>query len=1102
MKHILLLSILIVFSCGEKSSPGAMFSEVPRSKTGIDFRNLVIEKETFNIFKYQYFYNGGGVAVGDFNNDGLQDLVFTGNMVKNRLYLNKGGLEFEDATLASGIAAKEGWCTGVTTVDINLDGKLDLYICRAGYPFDALRKNLLFINKGISDAGEVLFEENAAAYGLDDAGHSTQASFFDYDKDGDLDLFLMNHSTVEYSRGSLDIYQIRNKQNPAFTNKLFRNDQGRFTNVTEQAGITSNVLTFSLGLSTCDINMDGWPDIFIGNDFNEPDYLFINQHDGTFRDELKSRFDHTSLFTMGCDVADFDGDGLPDLVSLDMLPEGNHLQKMHSGVDNFEKVNQMIRSGFYKQYSRNMLQHNNGDGTFSEVGQLAGISNTDWSWASLFFDFDNDGRRDLFVSNGYPRDHTNMDFLKFTADEVLRIQRGEENIGFQDYLKKMPPIIEPNYFFKNEGGLRFSNQTAAWNLSKPVVTQSAAWADLDNDGDLDLMLNNTNEYADILENHAGENPDQHWLRFQLLGRKENPAGTGTKVFAYARGTQFYLEQNPVRGFQASMDPVLHIGLGPIDQVDSIVVVWPGNEKQVLEQVRSNQTLTLNIRDAGQRYVYRAPSVEPVYRETPGALPFQHIENENNDFKRQSLLPWFYSRQGPALAVADLNGDGLDDVFMGGAKGQAGQVLLQQKGNGTFKLSSTFEADAACEDVDACFFDADGDGDQDLYVASGGYEYDEQSPELRDRLYINDRHGHFSKASDALPNLPYPASCVRAADIDGDRDVDLFIGGSVIPGKFPHVAPGRLLLNDGKGRFREDERFLIPPATAGMQDGIASQAVFADLDKDGDPDLVTAGEWSPVRFFENRNGVFSEQSHKHISFISSGLWNTLQAADLDGDGDIDLIAGNLGQNTQLRTKEKEPLDIWFGDFDNNGSVDPLICYFVQGKSYPAASMEDLTGQLPVLRKKFNYFRDYADAQAADILSPEQMKSAGRLDAAVLETIWLENNNGHFERRDLPAEAQIAPVQAIATSDVNGDGITDLILAGNRTNARVKFGSLDGNHGQLFLGDGKGGFHFVPYPKSGLKIRGDVRGLKTIRIAGKSAVVFGVNNGAAGVFTWTR
>jgi len=569
---VFIFLILCLTSC-ENAAP-ALFTAVSKSKTGIDFRNLIIEKETFNIFKYQYFYNGGGVAAGDFNNDGLQDLVFTGNMVKNRLYLNQGDFEFEDITVQSGIAAQEGWCTGVTTVDINQDGWLDLYICRAGYPFERLTRNLLFLNDGAGKNGtwKGTFTEKAAEYGLDDPAHSTQAAFFDYDNDGDLDLLLMNHSEVEYSRGSLEVFQLRKKRNPAAASKLFRNDAGQFVNVTEAAGIANNVLSFSLGLNITDLNNDGWQDLFIGNDFNEPDYLFLNNGDGTFREALAECFDHTAMFAMGSDVADISGDGHLDVVNLDMLPEGNFLQKMHSGADNYDKVSLLEKNNFFRQYSRNMLQLNNGDGSFSEVGQLAGVSNTDWSWSALFLDFENDGDKDLFITNGYLRDHTDMDFLKFTADEIQKIQQGQEHIDFKKYTEQMPPILHPNYFYAQDGPLKFTNKTAEWGLDQPSVTQGAVYVDLDNDGDLDLVTNNSNDYATVLKNNADKISGNNFLRVRLKGSAANPMGICAKVWIYAGGKLFFQEQQPVRGFQSTVDPVLSFGLGKIAEIDSVRIV--------------------------------------------------------------------------------------------------------------------------------------------------------------------------------------------------------------------------------------------------------------------------------------------------------------------------------------------------------------------------------------------------------------------------------------------------------------------------------------------------------------------------------------------------
>lgn len=1091
----LLLLAFLPLSCTQPEG-GTLFTEVPRSRTGIDFRNLIVEKETFNIFKYQYFYNGGGVAVGDFNNDGLQDLVFTGNMVKNRLYLNRGGFEFQDVTKESGIADQEGWCTGATPVDINGDGWLDLYICRAGYPFENLRRNLLYINMGAvsppSGGGVVRFQEKAAEYGLDDPAHATHSAFFDYDNDGDLDLFLLNHSTVEYSRGSLDVTQLRKQTHPNFTNKLFRNDGGRFTNVTAAAGITSNVLTFSLGISVADINLDGWADIFIGNDFNEPDYLFVNQRDGTFKDMAAECFDHTSMFSMGSDVADYDNDGLPDLVSLDMLPESNFLQKMHSGADNFDKVNLLIQTGFYRQYSRNTLQHNNGDGTFSEIGQLAGVSNTDWSWSPLFFDFENDGDKDLFIANGYLRDHTDMDFLAFTADEVTKIKNSQQHVGFQEYLTKMPPIIQPNYFFENGGnGFQFQNRTHDLGYAKPTVTQGAAYADLDNDGDLDLVLNNSNDYATVLENHAEKTfPQNRWLRVALRGTPQNPTGIGAKVYVWVNGRSQYQEQNPVRGFQAAVDPVLSFGLGTAAQADSVVVIWNTGERQVLTQIAANQTIEVKIQDARSRHTYATAAVQSFFSEPKNALPHsaRHTENHFNDFKTQGLLPYFYSRPGPALAAADANGDGLTDFYLGGAAGHAGQLFLAQK-TGGWQVAHVpaFEADVASEDVAATFFDADSDGDADLYVASGGYEFAPDDDRLNDRLYFNNGTGGFV-LQNRVPGYSDRSNdaCVTSADFDSDGDLDLFVGGSVTPGRFPETAGSRLLVNDGTGQFTT-----VPLPTRGL----AKAALWADLNGDQSLELVVAAEWSGLQVFENQNGKLVDNSAAYFSSNTSGLWQSIVAADFDGDGDMDLMAGNLGLNSQLQASEQLPTELYAADFDRNGSVDPILCYPVQGIQYPFASREDVLGQLPMLKKKFVHFRDYANATVREMFSPEDLAVASRLEVAVLESSFFENKNGRFERRALPLAAQVAPACALHLMDVNGDQHLDAVLAGNITQARVKLGRLDGLHGLVLLGDGRGHFNPMPAAQCGLQVRGAVRGICGAKTARGKALIFGVNDEAA-------
>ncbi len=1078
---VVLLGVLLA-GC-QQSGKEEMFTEVSRNKTGIDFRNLLREDENFNIFKYQYFNNGGGLAIGDFNNDGLEDIVFTGNMVKNRLYINQGDLRFEDVTTTSGIAGKEGWCTGVTTVDINEDGWLDIYICRAGYPFDDLRSNLLFINNG-----DLTFTEKAADYGIDDLAYSTHSAFFDYDLDGDLDLFLLNHSTVEYSRGSQEVFQLRNKKDPDFTNKLFRNDGGRFSNVTTEAGIYGNVLTFSLGISISDINQDGWPDIYVGNDFNEPDYLFLNQQDGTFKDNASEAFDHTAMFSMGSDIADFNNDGLVDLVSLDMLPHSNYQQKMHSGVDNYDKVSMLAKGGFHHQSSRNMLQLNNGDGTFSEIGQFAGISNTNWSWAPLFFDFDNDGHKDIFIANGYPKDHTDMDFLNFTANEVVKINQGETPVDFDGYMAQMPPIILPNYFFQNTDGLRFEDRTAHWGLDKEMVSQSAAYADLDNDGDLDLVLNNTGDYATVYQNNARALNANHYLKIKLTGSKANPQGIGAKIYAHAQGKVFFQEQQPVRGFQSTVGAILHFGLGNITQLDSLVFVLPNNRQIVLNNVAVDQTLTVDLSTATQKAT-KTTVAKPLFSATP-LLDFKHQEQSFNDFKIQSLLPWFFSCMGPALAVGDANGDGLDDLFIGNGAGAAGQ-LWHQKQEGGFKPVSTSLSSpesAIYEDNDAVFFDANGDDYLDIYIASGSYEFPADAPQLKDRLYFGTADGTFRKAENALPANNINTNCVAAADVDLDGDTDLFIGGGYKYGAYPHSYTSQLLLNDGSGNFTSHEV---------LADNV-TDACWVDLNGDKKLELLVVGEWTTPRVYEFANGQLTEQTQAYFSQSYFGLWNTLHVVDIDQDGDLDVLAGNLGTNTQLSASANEPLELYAGDFDNNGGIDPLLFYYVDGQSWPFASRDDLVNQLPGLKRKFLYFKDYATAQVSDILDPEAIAKAKRYQATCLETILFKNVNGRLQPKPLPIAVQLAPIHAITATDVNQDGMIDLILAGNTLQAKVKLGRMDSNHGLVLLQQKAGTFVAARPEESGLLVRGRTNHLAMITSKTMQYLIFANNKEAISTY----
>jgi hypothetical protein len=1049
---------------------------------------MFIDDGAMNMNNYIYFYNGGGVAIGDINNDSLQDILFTGNMVKNRLFLNKGNFEFEDITARSGVAEKQGWCTGATMVDINGDGKLDIYICRSADGNPRKRENLLFINNG-----DLTFSEQAAKYGLADAGYSTQAAFFDYDKDGDVDCFIINHSLQKYTSGVQEKPELRNTHDPAYASKLYRNDGGHFTDVTEAAGITSNVLTFGLGITVSDFNNDGWPDVFESNDFSEPDYLFINNRNGTFTEGLSTCMDETSLFSMGADAADFNNDGLIDLQTLDMLAEDNRTQKMHSGAENFDKFQFLFSQGFYYQYSRNMLQKNNGDGTFSEVGQLSGVSNTDWSWSALFGDYDNDGNKDLFVTNGYLKDHTDMDFIRYSIDRLNRAMKKETVDPIPVYIKKMPTLTGYNYLFQNNGNETFSKRTKEWGLSKSGVSAGAAYSDFDNDGDLDLVINKSNDYADIYRNNAETDIKNKYLRVRLKGNAMNERGIGAKVKVFCKSDQYYQEQSPVRGFQSSTDPVLNFGVGKNELIDSVLVIWPDDSFQKLVDVKPNQTLTINIADAKEKWNYHTGASKSLFAQA--ALPnVRHRENVFSDFNIQSLLPNYLSREGPCIEVADVNNDGLEDFFMGGAKNHPSQIWIQNNaGKFTAKPEPPILKDSASEDVAAAFLDADNDGDKDLYVACGGYEFNEGDPALQDRLYINDGKGNFSRKQNALPGMLTSKHCVKAADIDGDGDMDLFVGGRVVPGKYPITPDSYILLNDGKGKFED--------ATANIcadlkQIGMVTDAVFTDVNNDSRPDLLIVGEWMPVRVFINEKGKFTDASSLYVHFASAGWWNKIIAEDMDGDGDQDFIIGNCGLNTQFHVSEKEPMSVYYKDFDGNGSIDPVICYYINGVSYPANSRDDLTDQLPALKKKFIEYNAYAVATINNIFPPEQLQDARVLKAETMETVYLENRNGkELALHHLPLQAQYAPVYGIATTDIDGDGKKDVVLAGNNKWTRIKFGRYNANHGVVLLGNGKGDFRYVTQTASGLSIRGDVRSLQKIKTGKTQSIIAGVNDNNA-------
>ena len=1089
MKKSTLLYVSVLFFCAgdalaQKPAP-VLFNALTPEESGIKFTNILKESPGLNIITYEYFYNGGGVGLGDFNNDGLVDIYFTGNMTTGRLYLNKGNLQFEDITARAGVAGKRGWKTGVSIADVNADGLLDLYVCYSGPLEREERTNELFINNG-----NLTFTEKAAKMGIADSGYATQAVFFDYDRDNDLDLFIINHNNKNLR--NFDAAFVKKMVDPDAGDRLYRNDNNIFTDVTVAAGIISNPIGYGLGVSISDVNNDGWPDIFVTNDYVEEDYLYINNRDGTFSERLKENFGHLSNFSMGCDIADINNDGWSDVFTLDMLPEDNRRQKLLYMPDNYEVYNNQVQNGFHHQLMRNMLQLNNGNGTFSEIGQLSGVYCTDWSWASLLMDFNNDGYKDLFITNGYGRDMTNRDFVKFYANERLKFLRGERSDNMFRMLQNIPVTPTHDYLYLNNGpnvgaSLQFSDVSSTAGFEKQTLSNGAACADLDNDGDLDIVINHLNAPAEIYRNMLAENGNVgHWVKFSLKGSGNNSFAIGAVVTVYTPGGSLKLENYPVHGYQSSMQMPLQTGL-PSARIDSVVVQWPDGYVQTVLDVKTNAVNNIQYQ-GGAKTSLRQQHSQTIFSSSLTEVPFIHVATPTNDFKAQPLMPNMISYNGPRIAKGDINKDGLEDIFICGGQGQAGQLLIQLiNGNFVVNTQPEFAKDAASEDTDAAFFDADNDGDLDLYVVSGGYNFSIDDLSLQDRLYIN-TNGKFTKAQ-SLPAEFYSGSCVRVADFDNDGDSDVFVGTRVVPGRYPESSPSLLLINDGKGKFSN-----APGDVKAALDtlGMVTDAAWLDLDGDGTKELIICGEWMKIRVLSIKNGGLTDVSDKYFPEALSGWWNRLQLADMDADGDMDLVAGNWGLNSPIKVSKSEPATMYFSDFDNNGSVDPLICYYIQGKSYPMASRDEMTDQIVSLRQRFPTYDSYANSTIEDVLTPEQLKSAKQLSTNSFETLYFENKSGVFESRKLPLQANFFPVYAIAAADFDHDGKLDLLLAGNTDHARIKIGKIDAGFGALLRGDGKGNFEYVPQLKSGLTVKGSTRDLINIKGKNSNRVIFAVNN----------
>ena len=1078
---VLLISSLYLISCEFSEQPKTLFKQLESAKTGIDFSNDLTFSQDFNIYRYRNFYNGGGVGVGDINNDGLPDLFFTSNMEKNRLYLNEGEFRFTDITDKAGVGGQRDWSTGVSMVDINGDGLLDIYVCNSGIVEGDDKRNELYINNGDST-----FTESADEYGLDDPALSIHASFFDYDGDGDLDMYLVNNSFRAI--GSFDQEQnTRNIRNEKGGDKLYRNDNGKFTDVSEEAGIYGSEIGFALGISAADVNRDGWVDMYISNDFFERDYLYINNQDGTFSEVLEQQMKSVSAAAMGADVADLNGDGFPEIFVTDMLPGVESRLKQVTTFDSWERYQQYISDGYYHQFTRNTLQLNNGNGTFSEVGRYAGVEATDWSWGANIADFDLDGRRDLFVANGIYRDLTNIDYLKrVSQEETVRMIVRDSTVDFGSLIDIIPSTPISNYAFRNQGNMKFADSTKKWGLDAPGFSNGSAYADLDNDGDLELVINNLNSKASIYQNMAVEEArNNNWLKIELEGQSPNTSAIGSQVTAWVNGNKWYVEQIPFRGFQSTVDQSLHIGLGNVEKLDSLVVRWPNGRFSKLSDVKVNRVFKLAQEDSKPKRKYSSlPGVqqqqEKLLEDITDELGLNwiHEESDFNDFNRDELLFHMRSTEGPPLCTVDADGDGLEDFYIGGARGQAGSLFTQNP-DGTFATEeiSLFREDANSEDTDCVWLDANGDGSMDLYVASGSNEFPPSSSALGDRLYINTGSGNFERSDLGVPSWRYKTTgTVSAADFDNDGDTDLFLGTRLQPFGIGLPVNGYILENDGNGKFTDitDE---VAPQLSEMN--MITDSQWADIDADGDMDLVVVGEWMPVTIFENRgNGKFEKKEDAMKNGNTSGWWNSVVLEDLDQDGDIDFIAGNHGENSRFQASEEYPVEMWVNDFDRNGSIEQVISTYKDGKRYPMAIRHDLLDRIPYLEDKYPDYQSFAGETITDIFTDEKLNQSHHVSAGQLSGVvgW-NDGNGNFKVVSLPMSAQLTPIYGLLATDLTGDGINEVLMGGNLNNAKPEVGRYDAGYGVL-LSLRRDSLVEIPATESGFSLDGQIRSIKSI------------------------
>ena len=1093
------LSIVVIFCLSfvigcDKSKEKPLFELLPSSGTGLNFKNDIIENDSFNVLSFGYIYNGAGVGVGDFNNDGLTDIFFAGNQLSSRLYLNKGNFNFKDITTESNTGTKV-WCTGVSVVDINQDGLQDIYVSTIDPDKNKHSQNLLFLNKGNNKSGVPQFTEVASKIGIADTTYSTQAAFLDYDLDGDLDMYLLNNALEDYNR-NIPIGQGSNSRGKS-VDKFYKNlGNGKdgyphFKDVSKEAGIVWE--GWGLGIVINDFNNDNYPDIYVANDFISNDHLYINNKNGTFSNELKKYFKHTEHNGMGVDISDFNNDGFNDVAVVDMMPDDNLRQKTMFSNISYDRFQLNNERKYLTQYIRNVLQVNNGNGTFSDVGYMSNTYATDWSWSPLFADFDNDGLRDLLITNGYQKDVTNMDFVSYNDELTMFGTPESKRKKLIEEANKLEGVKKKNYIFKNTENFQFVDKAEQWGLNQPSYTNGTAYADFDNDGDLDLVMNNINDEAFLYKNNLivekKGNENSNYLRIKLKGEKGNLEGLGAKIHVYYNGKVQFAEHETVRGYKSTIETFEHFGLGKINKVDSLIVQWQSGKGQKFYNVKANQVFSIAEKNAVRQEVKINNNPKPYFTKAAPQYNLNYLPKEEDfiDFKVQHLLPHKHSQMGPSISVGDINGDGLEDFFIGGAAHEPGYIFYAQP-DAKFRKVDLKVGNKMAEDMGTLLFDADNDGDLDLYCVSGSTEFGQTSANYRHRFYRNIGKGDFILDSLALPNINSSGSCVVANDFDKDGDLDLFVGGRISPGNYPLAPQSFILQNNGKGQFKNLTKVLAPEIE---NIGMVTAALWSDFDNDSWVDLIITGEFMPVIFYKNVNGKFSKLESPVSKNV--GWWNSLAAGDFDNDGDIDYVAGNVGLNSKYKASDAEPVCVYAKDFDKNGTIDPVLCSYIQGKEYPVHPRETFTGQINSLRKVFRKYSIYGNMTFGEIFKEEDLKGAYILKSNYFQSAYINNlGNGKFEMKPLPTEAQVSPVFGMVVTDFDGDGNLDLLAVGNDYSNEVLTGFFDSGIGNCLKGDGKGNFKAIHNLKSGFFVDSDAKGFVQLTTANNKTLSIVTSN----------